>query len=1545
MGAQHEECQYPLESNTHFNMQAEAAIPEDILDQQHIEDVDAFDAEDSMQYVGESDVDGYAAIEPEADIILAAQKFSTSESNREEEEEYLKQNNNDSGDNNKRNNNKIVHLKKSVGKRNNKLKSDADNSDNNNNKYDSDNGNAAVYNDQMDELDGLDVSDEEPLALPSTHEAKSFRLTKDPKEQQNEGLIAEDEDSDEKGVRDVTGQHVQLMENLVAEKFNKASVQTIHNEKKAKDTHYSYGKNNNNSRSNMNNSHDDGDDDAADVQDENNKNSVINTSNNISKQVNNKSEMEYTDGNQLEEIAIGDIEDKFRNEDEDALQQQQQLEQEHKNAASHGGRRGGSEQVALAGLMEKNDDEDVEQSEKFVAKKIKRHERADIASHDESKNNKNLNSDNNSNNHNKHTYKRHHYGEPHKENEQYGNTFAHKPVAEKVAMPKNQQHEQQQQQDEGIEEKLEVADSNGSSDEKGPQTDYSITYFGILTNSSQRREEEEEKDYVRELPLNASEYSAKTTNIVAKIANSDDAAKLEVVHATRNQQQQQQYEQQHQLTDETPDAGESYATHMSAFEHYKAQRRNSRRYGHKMYKKKYKDYLSYATMSSLTAGAMGIAIEATTTAVPEISTALSAQANVIAMSAEHTINSTQAKMTNNSYTDYYRKQDQEQQQQQQQWQRQHLQLQQQQREEPISVRAQKHAEKLRKYARKIEAEKSRRLPASPIFVVGNRNGGAVAATIDSSSSRSGEGANPFYEGQINYYLETRDEEDTEGTAATEANNKTIDGNGEGKENADVAGAKQREERLRAHGGSMERMIAADNSNWYQRVSPVLRNGIKVFSNEGKHLRGEATSNQKQNVHKQQKHQQHDAQHTHHYERNHYQHQHHQHHHQHQHQQHHRQHPHPHMHAYKQQQQHHGIHQHRRGGSGNHHKHRQHGKHYQSTDTRQLQQQQHTSNPYQRILPTSLLSPPSPHASATQAAVEMGMVQTPIPPPSYTKQHQQQQQTEAEAVGSGAQQLGHQITELEELERYYAKWPHLARVQFQVYDEHYREAHPELYPEMKDDADEDYDDDYESAAELEEAQNGHDEDANLPPYIKKYNRRNKQLLNLLEGTLAPPTRPPPAIMRSWSSSLLQPGPHASSRSAGGGGGNGVGRVRIDDDYLKEKRKRYHNRDISSTSTSSVSGSNNNNRKEDLDHYQDLFAQQRPPSTTTTEIPDTLAGGSANKEDSSATKKVQNKANIRSTVEKAAQSTNQLPDEDVSISTDTDADADTDTDIDAYAADDADVDIWPKEIENKSNANELTGSAQMTWQIEKLTTPKPMQHLPITPSTPKPAIYRLPSYPAIAGSFIGKPRSRSAQFAPSGGSRGKLAFVAAAGDDLHSNRWSNIYGRGGGIIGNYGGGGDSNGLGLGLGIGGNHHKSLSRFSAYKPNAHKALTAAAALTATSTTAPTFLWHAAGADMDGNGLTTAATAITVTPSGGSSSDDGDGAEGGVPNGGVGRTISSFVYHRVIDASPRLVGTGATGRKQRLPFVAITDRRLETTKKALLERQKDFEQNHYPMP
>ncbi|XP_050331196.1 uncharacterized protein LOC126759960 [Bactrocera neohumeralis] len=1470
-----------------FNMQAEAAIPEDILDQQHIQDVDATDA-DSMQYVGDGDGDGDGdeAVEPEADIILAAQKFSTSESSREKEEYY--EHNNNNGDNkNKGSNNKSAQLRKTVRKRNNKLKNNADNSNNNNNKnddrkYDSDN--TAVYNDDasMDEADASDITAEEPLALPSVTEARqSFVLTRHPRGQQNHKLIAaEDAQSYEEQSRDVTARHQQFIENLVAEKFNKATAQTVNNDDKANDNMHS---NNNNLTKNagINGS-------AVDEQSESIQNTAINKGNNMSKQVNNKSEMEYTDDNQPEETAIGDIEDKFRNEEDAAGQQQQQhLQRElhgHQTASIAKQSREGRAEARLASMSGMHVEEDHRQIKKF-----KRNERASSSSANDhaNKNNKNGNHDNN----NSHSYKRHHHGElAHIEGEYEAGTFTQMSDAEKVETSENQPRHVQQLQK--LPQHVEVADSAGAVAE--PQADYSITYFGILTNSSKKRETAfaEEQADADELE-NTVRNSAKTADIVAKTADNDDAAELGAVHATRNQLQQQQ--QQQSLTGKVADAGELHAAHSSSFERYKAQRRNSRRYGHKMYKKKYKDYLRHATIASLTAKAMTTAIDAATiTAAPHMSTGLPPMGNAFEMSAKHTLNSTQAKLTNDNYTDYYREQ-------------------QQTRENIANAREQKHAETLRKYARKIEAEKSRGLPASPIFVVGNQSAGKLATSRANSERSTGGDTKHFYEGQVNYYLETADDEGMQTKAASMKSYKPTGVEGEGTTITEVALSREDEERLRAHELSMEHMIAADNNNWYRRVSPVLRNGIKVYGNEDKVQREKAAS-QLPHVQEQQHHQhlqrQHAAKQHQHYHTHHGKHWSH----------HHRLHTPP----YQHRQQHHDSHQHR-GGSGNHHKHHQNSKHYQSSD-RQLQQQHPTDSKERK-----LHDPPSPHAADTQAAVELGMVQTPIPPPSYTKQHLKQ--TEHERVEQGTLQLGHQITELEELERYYAKWPHLARVQFQLYDEHFREDHPELYPELKvgasdlADAAEDYDDDYESAAELEEAQNSHDEDANLPPYIKKYNRRNKQLLNLLEGTLPPPTRLPPTLGRSWSSSVLQPGPHASSRSAGGS--STAGRIRIDDDYLKEKRKRYHNRDISSADSSSISASNNNNRKEDRHHYQDLFAQQRLTQIATTQTTGETTGVLTKSEAISANPDVSGKSDVISTYKTAAQSDNKLPDEDVSIS--------ADTDLDAYAADDGDIDFWQKEIENKSNANELAGSAQMRWQIEKLTTPNPA-HAATVSSAPKAAIFRLPSYPAIAGNFIGKPRSRSAQFAPSGGSRGKLAFLAPASSELNGNRWGNIYGLGG-----ENGTSAAGNVGVnGLGTRGSYHKSLSRFSAYKPSVYKTLTAAAAAASTTTTTP----RANGDDgMNGDdSAATTTTAVAATPSG-FGSDDADGVEGGVANAVMGRTISSFVYHRVIDASPRQVGTGNTGRKQRLPFVAITDRRLETTKKAQLERQKDFEQNHYPMP
>ncbi|CAD7089716.1 unnamed protein product [Hermetia illucens] len=55
-----------------------------------------------------------------------------------------------------------------------------------------------------------------------------------------------------------------------------------------------------------------------------------------------------------------------------------------------------------------------------------------------------------------------------------------------------------------------------------------------------------------------------------------------------------------------------------------------------------------------------------------------------------------------------------------------------------------------------------------------------------------------------------------------------------------------------------------------------------------------------------------------------------------------------------------------------------------------------------------------------------------------------------------------------------KWPHLRRIEYQITKDERRE------------------------------QDENDDEGELPPYIRKYNRRNKQLLDLLEGTIPPPT---------------------------------------------------------------------------------------------------------------------------------------------------------------------------------------------------------------------------------------------------------------------------------------------------------------------------------------------------------------------------------------------------------------------------------------------------------
>lgn len=518
----------------------------------------------------------------------------------------------------------------------------------------------------------------------------------------------------------------------------------------------------------------------------------------------------------------------------------------------------------------------------------------------------------------------------------------------------------------------------------------------------------------------------------------------------------------------------------------------------------------------------------------------------------------------------------------QKWQQEQQQAEKQEREQE----RQQEREQKREQEQEQKQERETRAHASPIFALGVRPQRITPK--------------PFYEGQVNYYDHQEE---------------------------------QQSQPLGTHHTEMERLIANDNDNWYRRISPVLRNGIK------------STELQKQQQ------QQHLANHHHHLK--------------------------------------HHYHQH------HHHKHAR----------------QRLPNPYQRKAPAQPATPPT-------------TPQPPLPPPKP--------------------QLGHQITELEQLERYYAKWPHLARVQFQVYDEHYRESHPELY------ADYDSDDDYETAAELEEAQQDHGEEANLPPYIKKYNRRNKQLLNLLEGTLPPPTATP--FSGVWSGSQLQPGPHESAP------------IRLDDEYVKQKRRRYQQR------------------------YEDVFAQQHSG-----------AGGSGGNGDSSTT----TPATLTSS---PAAQLNQLPEEEKQL--------------DEHQLSAA-VDFWQREIETKAVA-------------------KPPH------TTSKPALFKLPLYPAIAGSFLGTPRSRSAQFVANVSGRGQGSWHAAPPSPISSNNNEN-----------------------------NHN---------------------------TTAPPF-----------------------------------------------SPLNSFVYHRVVDGigAASSLSSSSLSRKQRLPFVAITDRRLDSVSshKMVGEPHKEFEQNHFPMP
>ncbi|XP_023031106.1 LIM domain-containing protein A [Drosophila willistoni] len=594
----------------------------------------------------------------------------------------------------------------------------------------------------------------------------------------------------------------------------------------------------------------------------------------------------------------------------------------------------------------------------------------------------------------------------------------------------------------------------------------------------------------------------------------------------------------------------------------------------------------------------------------------------------------------------------------------------------------KHMQKLRKEQQQQQQQQQDAPHAAPIFALGIRPQRPTIVT-----------PKPFYEGQVNYYDQAQDNDSNEDLE---------------------------------HHTEMQRLIAHDNGNWYRRISPVLRNGIKSSANNGPEQLSPSANSLSLRHHVKQ------LEPPHHHPYHHQAHQHHHH-------------------------QHHSHHQH----GHNHHQH-----HHKP---------QRLPNPYQRKL-----SPPPPSAHPSQSpslASSITPPPAPLPPPK--------------------QQLGHQITELEQLERYYAKWPHLARVQFQIYDEHYRESHPDLYP--------DYEEDYETAAEMEEAQQEHGDEANLPPYIKKYNRRNKQLLNLLEGTLPPPSPPPLSISAKetragvgggeiaprlvWSKSVLQPGPHQSAPVATQPLG-----IHLDDDYLKQKRRRYHQQ----------------HREENLFAQQQ---QQQPRSSTTTMASPTIAS-------------------VTSTG-----LPNQLPEEDLEQGA-------------------SPFDYW----------NSRAGIAAVGEAVR--------DGDGASTSTAKPALYKLPSYPAITSSFLGTPRSRSrsAQFVANVSGRGQSSWRQT--DAIQSTMENN--------------------------------------------------------ATIRPPPP-----------------PAAAPPSSP------------------------LNSFVYHRVNDAGPdspslpssagfasssssassspssSLSSSLLSSRKQRLPFVAITDRRLESlgSKKLLAERHKDFEQNHFPLP
>lgn len=770
---------------------------------------------------------------------------------------------------------------------------------------------------------------------------------------------------------------------------------------------------------------------------------------------------------------------------------------------------------------------------------------------------------------------------------------------------------------------------------------------------------------------------------------------------------------------------------LSLLEREKLLRRNSKHYGHKTHKKKYKDYLHYSSVMMMRHPSeqhqpFGISssTSSSTTRAPQTWTT-SPHPHV---EQQSTASTKLIKMDNTKHHD----------------------------EDEDNLRFHRD-----RYAKKLKMEKTSGgglSPPSPIFLLKSTQRGSHPATIKPT----------FYEGQINYYLETEDDDD-----------------------ALLGGGRGNEARFITKGDRM------DANDWYRRLSPVLRNGVK--SSAGNQQQDDRTVGGKASTA--------------------------------------------------------AI----SGGSGYTPYH-----HYRNHHQRHHHHQNHHSSrnhAYQRKM-----IPKKPIVTTT-----------PMPPPS--RKHSAADETAA------IQELGHQITDLKEFERYYAKWPHLARVQSQLHDEQLREQ-LELQnlqqQQMGNYQDYEYDEDYFEALQGIGMGGMNDQaspEENLPPYIRKYNRRNKQLLDLLEGTLPPPTRPPPQLR--WSGSKLQPGPRDSSV--------GSMAVRIDDDYLKEKRKRYHQRQK---------------------QIHDLFEQQR--GTTTTQAPTPYPYVNSNDKEN------QNNNESPNELE------NHLPDEDVSISMETQEHFDSNAD---------EHKIWQKEIASKSSSAASTakstaflsssssnpGNSPIHWQMEKLITPSPRAGaIPVTASTtslaptPKPAIFKLPSYPSIAGSYIQRPRSRSAQFAPSSGSEYRRVTPNLYGSNSNSN-----FINAGGFVAYNGHSMSTNGKSM-----------AARFTGTDEQKH------------TTSLPPLQSSAAG------GVTSNTSKSNSNQGKGSSAKSSSSSSPSSASSSSPASVSnSFVYHRVVDASPRLVGAGLTGRKQRLPFVAITDRRLETSKKSLTDHQKDFEQNHYPLP